>query len=117
VGIHGRRKVHPLLRRKVGPRRGHAEELVGVRRLRPDPIGPAHDDALGSPRDDPQGFLVGHGVISVMKGIVENDRNTPVVLAAVLEVAADVFSETSVLLAQEITHVIESDRDRRQMLR
>ena len=115
-GIHGRREVHALLGREVGPRRRHAEELVGIRRLRSHALGPAHDDAVGSPRHDPQGFLLGRGVVPVMEGIVEDGRDAPVVLAAGLEEVADVLGEARVLLAQEIAHVVEPDRDRGQVL-
>ena len=51
-----------------------------------------------------------------MQGIAENGRDTAVVLAAVLEVVADVFGEGRVLRAQEIAHIIEPEHDRCQML-
>jgi hypothetical protein len=116
-GVHRRRKVHPLLRREVGPWRCHAEKLVGIGGLRSHSFGPAHDDSVGTPRHDPQGLLLGHRVIAMMQGVAEHRRDAEIILAAVLEIAGHVSSKGGVLLAQEVADIVEPEHHGRQVLR
>ena len=55
-------------------------------------------------------------MIAVMEGIAENGRDASVILAAVLEKLSDVVSESRILSAQEVPHIVEAERNRRQML-
>jgi hypothetical protein len=116
LDVHRRGEEDDLLGPEIRPWRCQAEELVGVRRLGPNPPSPAHDEAVGAPFYYSQVLLIDRGVVAVAQGIGENGANTDVVLAAILYVACDVSSENRVPFAQEVTHIIESDHDRGQML-
>jgi hypothetical protein len=116
LGVHGGREIDILFGGEVGPWRRHAEELVGVGRLRSHTLCSSYDHATGAPRHHPQRLLLGDGVISVVQGIAEYGRDAAVVLAAVLEVLRDVFGEGGLLPAQEVADVVEPDHHRRQML-
>ena len=116
LGIDRRREVHALLGRELGPRRRHAEDLVGVGRLGPHAFRPAHDHPAGTPCRDPQGLLLGHRVVAMMHGIAEHRRDAEVVVPAIVEIARDVLGEGRVVLAQQVAHVVEPEDHRRQVL-